>query len=268
MVKILNWNVNGLRALLKKENIKNNKKEKDNTFINFIKQYQIICLQEIKLCDKTIDNLLEILPEYNKYYSLPSCKRGYSGVAILSKIEPINYAIDLKEDNEGRYIHIEFNKVYIVNIYKPNSGAQLERLEFKDNFDKLFQKQINKLSKKKEVIICGDFNAVKNDKGTYDYKNHFNKLSGVTEIEIKNINKLIDNKNIYDIYNEKYPNKKIYSYFSYRFPARLHNKGLLIDFILVTKGIMNYYKKIKYLDNIYGSDHISIMLELDNKILN
>jgi exodeoxyribonuclease-3 len=266
MVKIINWNVNGLRAILKKDIIKDNKKEKDNTFINFIKQYEVICLQEIKLCKKTIDNLLEILPEYNIYYNLPTYKKGYSGVAILSKLKPIKYSTKLDTDNEGRYIEIEFNKVYIVNVYKPNAGAKLERLNFKDKFDKTFQKKINQLKRKKEVILCGDFNAVKDNYGTYDYKSHFNKLSGVTEIEINNINKLIDNKTIYDIYKEKYPNKQIYSYFSYRFPARLHNKGLLIDFILTTKGIMIYYKKIKYLDNIYGSDHIPIMLELDNKI--
>ena len=263
MVKILNWNINGLRAILKKDYIQNNKKEKDNTFINFIKKYDIICLQEIKLCDKTIDNLLEILPEYNIYYSIPSCqKRGYSGVAILSKLTPISYSNILNEDNEGRYIHIEFNKFYLINVYFPNAGDGLKRLKYKDNFNKIFLKNILKLKSKKEVIITGDFNAIQSPNDTYDFKLHHNKLSGVTDLEIKFLNELTYN-GFKNTFRELYLNKTQYSYFSYKFPARKYNKGLLIDFILITENLLKKVKSIKYLDNIYGSDHIPVELTLD-----
>ena len=126
---------------------------------------------------------------------------------------------------------------------------------------------MQKLKQKKDVIIVGDFNSIQIDIDSYDFKKHYNKLAGVTDIEIKNFNKLL-NSGFYNVYRELNPNKKQYSYFTYRWPSRHYNKGLLIDFALVTKNIYkNYIKKIDYLDNIYGSDHLAFVLELDNKII-
>lgn len=263
-MKILSWNIVSLRAILKKNNIIDNKTLIKNTFENFIKKYNydIICLQEIKLCDKTINILLDFLQEEYpyKYYNIPHTKRGYSGVAILSKIKPISYSINF-DDTLGRYLKVKFSKFYLINIYATNAGPNLERLKEKQNFNKLFYKKMQKLKLKKEVLILGDFNAIQYDIDSYDFKKHYNKLAGVTDSEIKDLNKLINNgfTNIFRLF---YPKKIQYSYFTYRWPSRYYNKGLLIDFALATNNLVKKIKKIKYLDNIYGSDHLPLLIEL------
>lgn len=264
MIKILSWNIVSLRALLKKNNIIDNKKLIKNTFENFIYKYKfdIICLQEIKLCDKTINILLDILPEYQyKYYNIPHTKKGYSGVAVISKIKPESYSINFN-DTLGRYLKIKFKKFYLINLYATNAGPNLERLNEKHIFNKKFYLKMQKLKAKKEILIVGDFNAIHTEIDSYDYKKHYNKLAGVTDVEINDFNKLINNGFI-NIFRTKYPNKKQYSYFTYRWPSRSYNKGLLIDFALGTNKISKKIKNIKYLENIYGSDHLPLYIELN-----
>ena len=265
MIKILSWNIVSLRALLKKNNIIDNKSLIKNTFENFIKKYQfdIICLQEIKLCTDTINILLEILPEYPyKYYNIPHTKKGYSGVAIISKFQPESYSINF-DDTLGRYLELKFANFYLINVYATNAGTNLERLNEKHEFNKKFYSKMKKLKEKKEVIIVGDFNAIHTSIDSYDFEKHYNKLAGVTNIEIKDFNKLINNGFI-NVFRTKYPNKHQYSYFTYRWPSRKYNKGLLIDFVLTTSHIYTKIKTIKYLDNIFGSDHLPIQIELQN----
>ena len=268
-MKILCWNIVSLRALLQKKNIIDNKIKNNNTFENFIRKYDfdIICLQEIKLCNNTINILLELLPEYQyKYYNIPKTKKGYSGVAIISKIKPESFSIKF-DDILGRYLKVKYKKFYLINLYAVNSGPKLERLKDKELFNKKFYNKMQKLKEKKEVIIVGDFNAIHKEIDSHDFNKHHNKLAGVTDIEIKNFNKLIDS-GFYNVFRELYPNKKQYSYFTYRWPSRHYNKGLLIDFALVTKKILKKnIKYIKFLDNIYGSDHLPFILELDNNLI-
>ena len=264
MIKILSWNIVSLRAILKKNNIIENKKLIKNTFENFIKKYDfdILCLQEINLCKDTINILLEILPEYPyKYYNIPHTKRGYSGVGVISRLKPEKYSINF-DDTLGRYLKIKFKKFYLINLYATNAGPNLERLTEKHDFNKKFYNKMQKLKDKKEVLIVGDFNAIHKEIDSYDFKKHYNKLAGVTDIEIKDFNKLIDNGFI-NIYRELYPSKKQYSYFTYRWPSRSYNKGLLIDFGLITKKLFKKVKSFKYLDNIYGSDHLPFVIELN-----
>jgi exodeoxyribonuclease III len=265
MVKILNWNINGLRSILKANNIIDNKINKNNTFVNYINKYDIILLQEIKL---NKDNLHIISDNFTKfpyiYYNIAT-KPGYSGTLILSKIEPIKHS-DIFFDKEGRYLELEFNKVYLINVYFPNAGAKLERLHYKDKFNQAFYKKINQLKNKKEVIICGDFNAIQYETDTFNFKAEYNKLAGVTDLEMNFLNKLINNKTIFNLFRNIYPNKKQYSFFSQRWDARKFNKGIMLDYILVTKEIMKYVKNIKYLNNIYSSDHIPIKLEINNSL--
>lgn len=265
-MKLLFSNVNGYRSVLKKTTIVDNVNKADNTFENFAEKYDIICLNEIKMCKTSIDKLdADILPDHEyKYYNVPRTKKGYSGVAIFSKYEPVDYSTEFYDNDEGRYIHLEFDEFYIICVYKPNAGPKLDRLDYKDEFDKLFQKRVKSLSKKKEVIICGDMNAIQYDNlDTYDFDKHHNKLAGVTDTEIDNLNKLIDEKNIYNIFRYKYPNKLQYSYFSFRFPSRKHNKGLMIDYILCTKKLLKHVKSIKYENNIYTSDHLCVTASFD-----
>lgn len=268
-MKILNWNIVSFRSIIKKNNIIDNKKYKNNTFYNYIidNNFDIICLQEIKLNEKDLHILDEHLPEYPyKYVNIPHTKKGYSGVAILSKNEALTYDDHLLHNDgkeaEGRYIQIEFDKFYLINIYFPNAGEDLKRLHYKNDFNKHLYTKLKKLKEKKEIIIVGDFNAIQYEFDTYNFEKHFNKLAGVTEDEIKFLNKLI-NKGFKNAFREIYGNIKQYSYFSYRWPGRLHNKGLLIDFILATDKILNKVKSVKYLDNIYGSDHLPMVIKID-----
>lgn len=249
--------------MLKKDNIINNENKENNTFVNFIKKYKfdIICLQEIKLCKDTINVLYEILPEYEyKYYNIPKTKKGYSGVAILSKIKPESYSVNF-DDDLGRYLEVEFKNFYLVNIYATNAGPKLERLENKHEFSNKLYNKVQKLKAKKEVIIVGDFNAVQDKIDSYNFDAHFNKLAGVTEVEIKDFNRLLENGFI-NVFRELYPKKKQYSYFTYRWQGREFNKGLLIDHALITKNISKKVKLIKYLDNIYGSDHKCFLISI------
>jgi len=265
MIKILSWNIVSLRAILKKNNIIDNKESIKNTFENFIKKnkFDIICLQEIKLCDKTINILFEFLQdEYPyKYYNISHTKRGYSGVAILSKIKPLSHS-DNFDDTLGRYIKVKYDKFYLINLYATNAGPNLERLKEKHEFSNKLYSKLQKLKSKKEVLIIGDFNAIHVEHDSYDFKKHYNKLAGVTEIEINDFNKII-NSGFINIFRNKYPEKKQYSYFTYRWPSRFNNKGLLIDFALATNKLSKKVKKIKYLDKIYGSDHLPLYLELE-----
>lgn len=264
MVRILSWNIVSLRAILKKNNIIENKKLVKNTFENFLIQgnFDIICLQEIKLCNSTINILLDLLKkEYPyKYYNIPKTKKGYSGVAVLSKIKPIKTSCKF-DDDLGRYIKLNYNQFNLINIYSTNAGPNLERLKDKEYFNKELYKKIKKDINNKELIVIGDFNSIHKEKDSYDFIKHHNKLAGVTDIEINDFNKFLS-LNLLNAYREKFPNKKQYSYFTYRWPSRTYNKGLLIDFALTTPKIFNKIHKIKYLNNIYGSDHIPLLLEI------
>lgn len=268
-MKILSWNIVSFRSFIKKDNIIDNKKSKNNTFENYISKnnFDIICLQELKLNENSAHILLDFMPEYEVYLNIPHIKKGYSGVGIMSKIKPIKVSdkllnSDSENESEGRYMKVEYKDFYLINVYFPNAGEKLKRLKYKDNFNKIFLKKIIKLKSKKEVIIIGDFNAIQLEIDTYNFNLHHNKLAGVTDLEMDFLNELIDN-GFKNMFRELYKNKIQYSYFSYRWPGRARNKGLLLDYALFTNKISKKIKSIKYLDNIYGSDHIPISIQLD-----
>lgn len=269
-MKILSWNVVSFRSIIKKDNIIDNKKSKTNTFENYLlkNNFDIVCLQELKLNNNNADILLDFMPEYEyKYLNIPHIKKGYSGVGIMSKIKPIKVSdkllnSDSENESEGRYMKVEFEKFYLINVYFPNAGIDLKRLNYKDKFNKMFLKKIIKMKLKKEVLIIGDFNAIQLPDDTYNFKSHYNKLAGVTNLEMNFLNELIDN-GFRNTFRDLYKNKTQYSYFSYRWPGRTYNKGLLIDYALMTKSLSKKIKSIKYLDNIYGSDHLAILVNLD-----
>ena len=263
-MKILCWNVNGFRSLIKKNNIEGNKNFREFIIKN---KFDIICLQEIKINENNLELLDEYFPEYGyQYINIPYKKLGYSGVCILSKIEPLTSSDIIMHNNEleqeGRFIMVEFNKFYLINVYFPNSGEELKRMHYKEEFNRSFYNKVKNLKNKKDVVIVGDFNAIQTPNDTYNFEKQFNKLAGVTQIEINFLNKLI-NKGFLNIFRELYGNKKQYSYFSYRFPARTHNKGMLIDFVLATKNISKKIIDIKYMNEINGSDHLAIKINLD-----
>ena len=138
----------------------------------------------------------------------------------------------------------------------------MKRLDYKNNFNKSIYKVLNRLKQKKEIILLGDFNAIQSPIDDFKYDLHYNKLAGVTQDEIDFLNKLI-NMGYNNVFRKLHKDKIQYSYFTYRYPARARNHGMLLDYVLVTNKLLHKITKIKYLDNIFGSDHIPIQIDLD-----
>lgn len=255
-IKIFNWNVNGLRAILKKNIIDN------VSFEEFIKKnnYTMIALQEVKLSENNKDILDNILPQYPyRYSSLTHNSR--SGVVVFSKIKAKKVIYNLNKKDlryKGRGITLEFDKFYYTNVYQPNSGEHLKNIEFRTNeWDPIFRNLMLRLAKKKTMIISGDMNVVENIFGTWNYKQHLNKLAGVTEREMNNFQLLLKNFVIVKTNGN-------FTYFSYRFKAREYNKGMAIDHFLISKSDVLIKNKIniEILDKVYGSDHIPLVLKI------
>ena len=251
---IISWNVNGLRAIVKKEFLQN---------INTMNP-DILCLQETKAQDNQVLKALSPLSNYNLYIN-SATKKGYSGTAILSKTKPIAITNDMgieKHDNEGRIICAEYPNFYLVNVYVPNSGQQLERLDYREKWNADFLIYIKALEKVKPVIIVGDFNVahqpidLKNDKANY------NKTAGYTQIEINGMTNMI-NEGFVDSFRYLHPKDVAYTYWSYRFKARERNTGWRIDYFLVSTLLIDKIKKVTILSEYYGSDHCPIHLEVD-----
>jgi exodeoxyribonuclease III len=256
--KIIAWNVNGIRANLKKDHLfKLIEKEKPH----------IICFGETKLScpiDDVQKKLREKIKGYKyRYYSQCIVKGGYSGTSIFSKKEPINvnFGIDSKNyDMEGRVITLEFDKYYLIHVYTPNSGESLQRLNYRvDEWDKLFRKYIKKLNSKKNIIVCGDLNVANEDIDIHNPKTN-KKTAGFTNEERISFKKTLKDVNLVDTYRLLNPDKIEYSYWSYRFKSREKNKGWRIDYFLVSKKIIKKVTKSNILTNIYGSDHAPIKL--------
>ena len=251
---IISWNVNGLRAIVKKgffENITTMKPD-------------ILCLQETKAQDKEVLKALTPLSNYNLYIN-SATKKGYSGTAILSKIEPIAATYDMgieKHDNEGRIICAEYPNFYLVNVYVPNSGSQLEKLDYREIWDADFLKYIKAIEKVKPVIIAGDFNVAHQPIDLKNNKANYNKTAGYTQIEIDGITTMI-NDGFIDSFRYLHPKKIAYTYWNYRFKARERNTGWRIDYFLISKSLLNKIKSVDILSQYYGSDHCPIILELD-----
>src|SRR3990172_6109646 len=175
MIKIISWNVNGLRAAIKKG------------FEEFVrkKEPDILCLQEIKT------EKLDILPDYESFWN-PAQKKGYSGTAVFTKIKPLNTSYDIQgHDKEGRVITLEFENFYLVNVYVPNSQRGLARLEYRMEWDKDFREYLEGLDKKKPVIICGDFNVAHQEIDLANPKANV-KNAGFTPEEREGFSKLLD----------------------------------------------------------------------------
>jgi len=253
-MKILSWNVNGIRACLSKGFLESIKKNDPD----------IICLQETKAHPNQVDVQLK---EYPHHYWNSAQRKGYSGVAIFSKIKPlsIKYGIGLL-DEEGRVITLEFQEYYLVNVYTPNSKRGLERLDFRYNkWDKTFLKYIKTLPK--PVIFCGDLNVAHEE---IDLANpSSNKTTktkpgnaGFTDKERESFENILESGFI-DAYRELHPNERKYSWWSYMFKARERNIGWRIDYFCVDKKLKNRIKSSEILIDVLGSDHAPIVLEIN-----
>lgn len=252
-MKIISWNINGIRAITKKD------------FFTDISQMNpdVLCLQETKAQEGEVQEALSKMTDYHQYYNSAE-RKGYSGVAILSKSEPLSITFDMgieEHDKEGRLICAEFEGFYLVNVYVPNSGQELVRLDYRQTWDEDFKNYVENLNKKKPVILCGDLNVAHQSIDLKNDKSNYNKTAGYTQIEIDGMDNLL-NSGFVDTWRHFHPDEEAYTYWSYRFKARERNTGWRIDYFLVSHSLMNKIEKVKILSDYFGSDHCPIQLEL------
>jgi len=252
-MKLISWNVNGLRAIYKKG------------FMDAFKTLNadIFCIQETKMQEGQIELDLE---KYHEYYNYAE-RKGYSGTAIFTKNKPlnVNYGIGVEEhDKEGRVITLEFEDFYMVNCYTPNSGRELVRLEYRMEWEEEFRKYIKKLDTKKPVIICGDLNVAHTEIDLKNPKSN-RKNAGFTDEERGKIDKLL-NSGFTDTFRKVYPDKEgCYTWWSYMRNSRANNAGWRIDYFLVSDRISKNIKDAYIYSDIMGSDHCPVGLEMEEK---
>ena len=250
-MKLISWNVNGLRACVQKG------------FLDFFNEADadIFCLQETKLQEGQLN--LE-LKGYNQYWNYAE-KKGYSGTAVFSKTKPLDviYGIDKEEHNkEGRVITLEFEDFYLVNVYTPNSKAELARLDYRMQWEDEFMAHVKALDSKKPVILCGDLNVAHKEIDLKNPKPNMNN-AGFTMDERNKFTVLLENGFV-DTFRYFYPEKEgIYSWWSYRFNARANNAGWRIDYFCISERIQDRLKSAEIHCEILGSDHCPVSLEID-----
>jgi exodeoxyribonuclease III len=265
-MRIIAWNVNGLRSLLKTNHLD----ELMNT-----NDPDILCFGETKLScsltdtDDNIETLIKNKYPKFKYIYWSPCKTrgGYSGTAILSKKKPINayYGLKYKQkeiDDEGRVITLEYDNYFLIHVYTPNSGQALDRLEFRTKtWDRAFESWMNHLQQSKYIIVAGDLNVARSE---LDIKNPKTNLrtAGYTIEERDSFEKILLNTDVIDTFRFLNPNLIKYSFWSYRFKSREKNIGWRLDYFLVSKKNINKIKKSDILSNVLGSDHAPIILEI------
>ena len=253
-MKIVSWNVNGVRAAVKKDFVEEYKKARSH----------IYCLQETKAQDDQVIEALSTLPKRN-VYCVSAVKKGYSGVATISKeaATSVTPHIGIEEhDQEGRVLATEYESFILVNVYVPDSGSGLKRLDYRSVWDKAFAKYLAGLRKKKPVIVTGDFNVAHQPIDLARPKPNYNKTSGYTQVEIDGIEGIMK-VGLVDGFRYLHPEKVQYTFWSVRFGARAKNVGWRIDYFLVDERLVPKIKKCTIHDQIMGSDHCPISLELD-----
>lgn len=254
-MKLISWNVNGLRAVLTK-----GFKE---SFENL--DADIFCIQETKMQENQItEDITEVLKNRYTYWNSAE-KKGYSGTAVFTKKEPINvtYGLDKEEhDKEGRIITLEYENFFLVNCYTPNSKRELERLGYRQVWEDEIREYLVKLDKKKPVIYCGDLNVAHKE---IDLKNPATNhhSAGFTDEERNKLTELLD-VGFIDTFRYMYPDKRdTYSWWSYMFHAREKNAGWRIDYVITSESLKEKIKDAKILGEIMGSDHCPVELDID-----
>ncbi|MGL5703862.1 MAG: exodeoxyribonuclease III [Tannerellaceae bacterium] len=253
-MKLVSWNVNGIRAIAKK------------SFFDHLESLQcdILCLQETKAQDDQVAETLSSL-EGLHIYSHSAERKGYSGTAILSKTPALNISFGIgidEHDKEGRVITAEFTDFYLVNVYVPNSGSELLRLDYRQVWDKAFFEFLKNLEKSKPVIVCGDMNVAHKPIDIARPKANYNKTAGFMQEEIDGMDRYTQGGFV-DTFRALYPDKtEMYSWWSYRGGARAKNIGWRIDYFLVSESIQQSVKEAFIYPEIDGSDHCPVGIEI------
>ena len=249
-MKLISWNVNGLRACMQKG------------FLDFFQETDadIFCLQETKLQEGQI--ALD-LPGYHQYWNYAE-KKGYSGTAIFTKEEPIQvtYGIGIEEhDHEGRVLTLEYPAFYLVNCYTPNSQDGLKRLDYRMTWEDAFRAYLLALDAKKPVILCGDLNVAHTEQDIKNAKT--NRMSaGFTDQERAKMTELLE-AGFADSFRVLHPDEVKYSWWSYRFHAREKNAGWRIDYFITSKRINDKLQKAAIHTDVLGSDHCPVEVDIE-----
>ena len=250
-MKMVSWNVNGLRACVTKG------------FLDFFKDIDadIFSIQETKLQEGQIDLQLEGYYQYWNYAE----KKGYSGVAVFTKVKPINviYGLDIEEHNtEGRLITLEFENFYYVTAYVPNAQEELKRLDYRMKWEDDIREYLNSLKNKKPVIYSGDLNVAHNEIDLKNPKTN-RKNAGFSDEEREKFQNLLDSGFI-DTFRYKYPDKEgAYSWWSYRFKAREKNAGWRIDYYVISNDLKENLIDATIHTDILGSDHCPVSIDIN-----
>ena len=249
-MKLISWNVNGLRACLNKG------------FQDFLanSEADIFCVQETKMQKGQAEF---DFPGYEEYWNSAE-KKGYAGTAIFTKIKPLSVSYDMgivEHDQEGRVITAEFDDFYLINVYTPNSQRELARLDYRMQWEDAFRAYVKQLDEKKPVIICGDLNVAHKEIDLKNFKtNHKN--AGFTDEERAKMTELLE-AGFIDSFRHLYPDKEgIYTWWSYMFKAREKNAGWRIDYFIVSDRIADRISDSLIYTDIMGSDHCPVGLIL------
>lgn len=252
-VKLVSWNVNGIRAVVKKE------------FLASVAKLEadVLCLQETKAQD---DQVLEALAELKGYaiFSNSADKKGYSGTAIITREQPISVTKDIgipEHDTEGRVLHAEYADFHLVTVYTPNSGSELKRLPYRQTWDSAFLTYLKTLEQTKPVLVCGDLNVAHQAIDLARPKQNYNKSAGYMQEEIDGIQTLIKS-GFKDTFREIHPETAKYSWWSYRAGAREKNIGWRIDYFLCSERLLGSIAEAEIHNDIYGSDHCPVSVKL------
>ena len=252
-MRIISWNVNGMRASVKKgmeESVK-------------LAKADILCCQEVKARQEEVSMKIPDLPHV--YWSCAS-RPGYAGTAVFSSEESIETSSggEISEhDSEGRVITLSFKDFYLVNVYVPNSGRGLPRLNYREQWDKDFLSYLKKLEKKKPVVACGDFNVAHKAIDLKNPKSNWNKTAGYTEIECRGFDNLLA-AGFIDAFRLLHPDEPgHYTWWSYRFNARERNIGWRIDYFLISSSLKSKLKDAFILPEMQGSDHCPVGIRIE-----
>ncbi|MEP2237955.1 MAG: exodeoxyribonuclease III [Maribacter sp.] len=255
-MKLVSWNVNGIRASVKKG------------FEDIVKDFDadVFCVQETKAQDDQVAEALKDITDY-KLFSNSAERKGYSGTGILSKKAPVKFDKDMgveEHDQEGRITHSEFEDFHLINVYVPNSGSGLKRLDYRKQWDKDFTSYLKELFKTKPLVITGDFNVAHTENDLANPKSNYNKTSGFTQDEIDGLDHMLSELNLVDSFRKMYPDTfDKYTFWSARGGARGRNVGWRLDYFLVSESIWDKVKSAEIHDQVMGSDHCPISLEIE-----
>lgn len=253
-MKIISFNVNGIRAIAKKD---------------FHADMQalgadIICLQETKSTVDQAKEVVESMTDYHYFGNESKARKGYSGTGILTRIAPVSSSIDIgidEHNQEGRVTTLEFETFFLVTAYVPNSGNDLRRLDYRQDWDASFLAFLKDLETKKPVVVCGDFNVAHKSIDLARPKDNYNKSAGHMQEEIDGMDAFTSNGFV-DTFREKNGDEVKYSWWSYRGGARERNVGWRIDYFLVSQAIVDRVEDAFILNDVHGSDHCPVGIEL------